>query len=292
MNTSSSLLYSYDAVVVSPMNPSQSSMQSSGMFGIVASPTCIAPVPVIARDGTTPDELATLVATTQRHGRRAPSICGKSTPKRNQSKMAQQRVDVSKLKPEEKERMYASATTVSARRRTPPPHFGHQVAYPCVSRHQQKSKEKHVARWLTLHPLPLFPSLLPRMSLRVVQEMEYRVELYNKCVARPTSHHASSPQRSVARTMRNKKNLNLNPAVSPHFLFTDNTRAILLPLPGDRMAASCYEKCIDKKFKDGDLNVGENSCVDRCTSKYWQCVGIVGQMLGAADQIAGQQPPQ
>ena len=55
------------------------------------------------------------------------------------------------------------------------------------------------------------------------------------------------------------------------------------------MVGSCYEKCIDKKFKDGDLNVGENSCVDRCTSKYWQCVGIVGQMLGAADQVAGQQ---
>ena len=54
------------------------------------------------------------------------------------------------------------------------------------------------------------------------------------------------------------------------------------------MVGSCYEKCIDKKFKDGDLNVGENSCVDRCSSKYWQCVGIVGQMLGAADQVAGQ----
>ena len=55
------------------------------------------------------------------------------------------------------------------------------------------------------------------------------------------------------------------------------------------MVVSCYEKCIDKKFKDGDLNVGENSCVDRCTSKYWQTVGIVGQMLGAADQAAMQQ---
>ena len=53
-----------------------------------------------------------------------------------------------------------------------------------------------------------------------------------------------------------------------------------------RTVGSCYEKCIDKKSKDGDLNVGENSCVDRCTSKYWQSVGIVGQMLGAADQAA------
>eukprot|EP00740_Mantoniella_antarctica_P006162 CAMPEP_0181358336 /NCGR_PEP_ID=MMETSP1106-20121128/5458_1 /TAXON_ID=81844 /ORGANISM="Mantoniella antarctica, Strain SL-175" /LENGTH=92 /DNA_ID=CAMNT_0023471295 /DNA_START=37 /DNA_END=315 /DNA_ORIENTATION=+ len=55
----------------------------------------------------------------------------------------------------------------------------------------------------------------------------------------------------------------------------------------NKMVGGCYEKCIDKKFKEGDLNVGENSCVDRCTSKYWQCVGMVGQMLGAG----GEPPP-
>ncbi|KAL4436527.1 hypothetical protein ABPG75_003666 [Micractinium tetrahymenae] len=47
------------------------------------------------------------------------------------------------------------------------------------------------------------------------------------------------------------------------------------------MVSSCYEKCIDKRYKDGDLSVGENSCIDRCSSKYWQVTGIVGQMLGA-----------
>ena len=35
------------------------------------------------------------------------------------------------------------------------------------------------------------------------------------------------------------------------------------------------------RYKDGDLSVGENTCIDRCSSKYWQVTGIVGQMLGA-----------
>ncbi|DBA82538.1 hypothetical protein WJX79_003697 [Trebouxia sp. C0005] len=48
----------------------------------------------------------------------------------------------------------------------------------------------------------------------------------------------------------------------------------------NRMVASCYDKCMDKRYKEGELNVGENSCIDRCSSKYWQVTGIVGQMLG------------
>ncbi|KAK9825168.1 hypothetical protein WJX81_001265 [Elliptochloris bilobata] len=48
----------------------------------------------------------------------------------------------------------------------------------------------------------------------------------------------------------------------------------------NRMVAACFEKCMDKRYKEGDLNVGENSCVDRCSSKYWQVTGIVGQLLG------------
>lgn len=40
----------------------------------------------------------------------------------------------------------------------------------------------------------------------------------------------------------------------------------------------------DCRYKEGDLNVGENSCVDRCASKYWQVTGIVGQLLGGGQQ--------
>lgn len=57
----------------------------------------------------------------------------------------------------------------------------------------------------------------------------------------------------------------------------------------NKLVGACYEKCIDKKFKEGDLNVGENSCVDRCAAKYWESVAIVGQMLGAAGATGGGQ---
>ncbi|WZN60534.1 subunit TIM10 of mitochondrial inner membrane translocase [Chloropicon roscoffensis] len=55
------------------------------------------------------------------------------------------------------------------------------------------------------------------------------------------------------------------------------------------MTASCFAKCMDTRYKEGDLNVGENSCVDRCAAKYWQVTGIVGQMLGGMQQQQ-QQP--
>uniref|UniRef100_A0A453MBE9 Mitochondrial import inner membrane translocase subunit n=2 Tax=Triticinae TaxID=1648030 RepID=A0A453MBE9_AEGTS len=34
------------------------------------------------------------------------------------------------------------------------------------------------------------------------------------------------------------------------------------------------------RHKEGELNMGENSCIDRCVSKYWQVTNIVGGMLG------------
>ncbi|KAF9665569.1 hypothetical protein SADUNF_Sadunf16G0136700 [Salix dunnii] len=53
----------------------------------------------------------------------------------------------------------------------------------------------------------------------------------------------------------------------------------------NRLLNTCFNKCIDKRHKDAELNMGENSCVDRCVSKYWAVNGIIGQMLSA-----GQHP--
>eukprot|EP00890_Picochlorum_soloecismus_P005280 jgi/Picsp_1/5753/NSC_03112-R1_mitochondrial import inner membrane translocase subunit tim10 len=61
-----------------------------------------------------------------------------------------------------------------------------------------------------------------------------------------------------------------------------------------------YRVDLFNRYKDGDLSVGENTCIDRCSSKYWQLpscpsdylndacffqvTGIVGQLLGAQQQ--------
>ncbi|KAL6752497.1 mitochondrial inner membrane translocase, partial [Haematococcus lacustris] len=49
----------------------------------------------------------------------------------------------------------------------------------------------------------------------------------------------------------------------------------------NKMVTTCYDRCAARPFKEGALSIGENSCVDRCCSKYWQTVAIVGQLLGA-----------
>ncbi|KAK4784298.1 hypothetical protein SAY86_018666 [Trapa natans] len=36
----------------------------------------------------------------------------------------------------------------------------------------------------------------------------------------------------------------------------------------------------DSCYKESELNMGENSCIDRRVSKYWQVNNLVGQLLG------------
>ncbi|CAF1864160.1 unnamed protein product, partial [Brassica oleracea] len=61
----------------------------------------------------------------------------------------------------------------------------------------------------------------------------------------------------------------------------------------NKLAQTCFSKCVDKRYKETELNMGDNSCIDRCVSKYWQirrllCLlkglfvnGMVGQLLSA-----------
>ncbi|KAJ4978033.1 hypothetical protein NE237_008813 [Protea cynaroides] len=50
----------------------------------------------------------------------------------------------------------------------------------------------------------------------------------------------------------------------------------------NKLTHTCFNKCIEKRYKDSELNLGENSCIDRCVSKYWQVTNLVGQLLGSS----------
>ena len=47
----------------------------------------------------------------------------------------------------------------------------------------------------------------------------------------------------------------------------------------NKLVHSCYEKCIDKRFKDGDLNVGETACVDRCSCEATQTLSDIHTLV-------------
>ncbi|KAG2405587.1 Mitochondrial import inner membrane translocase subunit [Vigna angularis] len=42
----------------------------------------------------------------------------------------------------------------------------------------------------------------------------------------------------------------------------------------NKMTQTCFKKCVDERYKESELNMGENSCIDRCVSKYWQMCTI------------------
>ncbi|KAL5126149.1 Mitochondrial import inner membrane translocase subunit TIM10 [Glycine soja] len=49
----------------------------------------------------------------------------------------------------------------------------------------------------------------------------------------------------------------------------------------NKMTQTCFKKCVDNRYKESELNMGENSCIDRCVSKYWHVTNLVGQLLGS-----------
>ncbi|KAK1437090.1 hypothetical protein QVD17_02875 [Tagetes erecta] len=49
----------------------------------------------------------------------------------------------------------------------------------------------------------------------------------------------------------------------------------------NKLTHTCFAKCVEKRYKEPELNMGENSCIDRCVSKYWQVTNLIGQLLGS-----------
>ena len=39
-----------------------------------------------------------------------------------------------------------------------------------------------------------------------------------------------------------------------------------------KMGGVCFKKCIGAKYKDAEMNLGEQTCTDRCVAKYSACV--------------------
>jgi import inner membrane translocase subunit TIM10 len=50
------------------------------------------------------------------------------------------------------------------------------------------------------------------------------------------------------------------------------------------MIETCYDKCVSEKLIDGNLNVGETVCVDRCVAKFHQVQEIVSEQLKKLQQ--------
>ncbi|XP_023905945.1 uncharacterized protein LOC112017725, partial [Quercus suber] len=48
-----------------------------------------------------------------------------------------------------------------------------------------------------------------------------------------------------------------------------------------RLTHTCFNKCVEKRYKESELNMGENSCIDRCVSKYWHVTNLIDQLLGS-----------
>ncbi|KAK0208509.1 Tim10/DDP family zinc finger-domain-containing protein [Desarmillaria ectypa] len=47
----------------------------------------------------------------------------------------------------------------------------------------------------------------------------------------------------------------------------------------NRMVASCHNKCIPARYADGELNKGEQVCIDRCVAKYNDVQKKVGEKI-------------
>ncbi|KAK2975884.1 hypothetical protein RJ640_015315 [Escallonia rubra] len=48
-----------------------------------------------------------------------------------------------------------------------------------------------------------------------------------------------------------------------------------------KVTSSCFNKCIEKRYKEPELYIGETSCINRCVSKYWQVNNVIGQLLAS-----------
>mmetsp|Transcript_31746 Transcript_31746/g.46796 ORF Transcript_31746/g.46796 Transcript_31746/m.46796 type:complete len:102 (+) Transcript_31746:136-441(+) len=76
----------------------------------------------------------------------------------------------------------------------------------------------------------------------------------------------------------------------PDPLFAATTEMEMYTFLFNRMSQTCFEKCLNRKHKEGDLALGEMSCTDRCVAKFLEAQEKVGVILQKANeqQVAQQ----
>ena len=57
----------------------------------------------------------------------------------------------------------------------------------------------------------------------------------------------------------------------------------------NKIVSTCFTKCASRKHKEKDLQLGEMSCVDRCTDKYLDAQEKVGFVLQRANEEQAKQ---
>jgi len=57
----------------------------------------------------------------------------------------------------------------------------------------------------------------------------------------------------------------------------------------NKIVSTCFTKCASRKHKDKDLQLGEMSCIDRCTAKYLDAQEKVGFVLQRANEEQAKQ---
>ncbi|XP_047260098.1 mitochondrial import inner membrane translocase subunit TIM10 [Capsicum annuum] len=51
----------------------------------------------------------------------------------------------------------------------------------------------------------------------------------------------------------------------------------------NKLTHTCFNKCVSTKYREGELYMGENTCIDRCVSKYQQGRAVKGRWMGSPE---------
>mmetsp|Transcript_14141 Transcript_14141/g.17167 ORF Transcript_14141/g.17167 Transcript_14141/m.17167 type:complete len:100 (-) Transcript_14141:52-351(-) len=72
------------------------------------------------------------------------------------------------------------------------------------------------------------------------------------------------------------------PSIDP--LFAAQTEMEMVTVSLNKIVTTCFTKCASRKHKEKDLQLGEMSCIDRCTAKYLDAQEKVGMVLQKANE--------